>query len=295
MIERVSIGSSILIHVALIMLISMAVIKSPLVELQQGMEIEIVDFEHSLPSPDPQIASSSQQDPVVASAAAHMETLESSPVPQAILLTSLPPVRQSAPTRAPAISPRSLGPAPVDPIDVSARSAGAISEIPTVAPVVTQPPVQPAATPGLDSSAISRTLGKTDSTRERTRLNSAAIGSAIGRATPKGLSGLTVRQRADLAQMVRSQVIPCWNPPSTESPAGASVTLRFRLSREGQVIGQPAVTRSTAESSTSAAYLSLLTGSGRRAILLCAPLELPSELYDAWSEVEVEFDPRNTR
>jgi hypothetical protein len=41
--------------------------------------------------------------------------------------------------------------------------------------------------------------------------------------------------------------------------------------------------------------MNLLANSGRRAIVLCAPLELPAELYDAWAEVEVEFDPRDLR
>lgn len=295
MIQRLSLGTSILLHFAVILLVSLAVIRTEVpIEQQRGMEFEIVDVEHSMPSPNPQFASATQRQ---VDTPAEVERLESAPGSSTVSPVARAPSalrKLSVPNKEAAVSERTLGPAPVDPINVATRRSSDISNLNAVPPDIPRPTIQPTDNTGIDVGALSASLGEPESTRNQTRLNSAALGSVVGRATPKGIAGLTVRQRADLALMVRSQVMPCWNPPSSEAPSGASATLRFRLDRDGSVVGQPVLAGSN-EGGASAAYVNLLANSGRRAVLLCSPLELPSELYDAWSEVEVEFDPRNTR
>lgn len=291
MIERASPAVSLLLHAIFLALIAMKVFGTPQVIRQQnGMEIEIVDFEHAMPSVDPAL-------PAPAEAANEALTRPQPPAPSPAAPIAQPPapspmatqptVRPPVPVSSPAPV---LGPGRVAPVAPPAPQSVAQSSPAQAQPQAAAMPAQPTRTRRLDANAMARSLGSNDAPSNRQRLNSAAVGSAIGQAAPRGVPGLTVRQRADLAEMVRSQVIPCWNPPASETGAVASVRLRFRLDRQGNVVGRPTVAGSTGGDTP---YTNLLANSGRRAILLCAPLELPAELYDAWSEVEVNFDPRD--
>lgn len=294
MIERASSAASVAIHVFVIALLAMTTVKAPQdSKPENGMEFEIVDFEYAMPSMSrvlPSPTEVQQQDdatrsPQRSATSAMMEQPQAS-----IASMPIPPLRRPkfekvavAPVSVP-----SLGPGPQQPV-VAIRPARAVT---AQAPVDAgrSIPVETAGPPRLNASELSRSIGSGEARPQRARINSAALGTAIGEAAPRGVPGLTLRQRADLAAMVRSQVIPCWNPPPPDNAASAVVSLRFRLDRDGRVIGKPAVSGQFDEQSP---YLNLLANSARRAILLCAPLDLPSELYDAWAEVEVEFDPRD--
>ena len=108
------------------------------------------------------------------------------------------------------------------------------------------------------------------------------------------MAGLSIRQRTNLADMIRSQITPCWNPPQAEDNSGhVTIVMRIRLGRDGGVLGTPALSRIGGQTAANGAYANALAGSVRRAILRCAPLRLPPELYDAWADVELNFDPRD--
>ena len=258
------------------------------------MEIEIIDFEHAMPNTRP-----------VAAEAAAASSLASEPAP-----TTPPNPAISAATSGLALADAPATPAISEPVIEKAAPAPQPAPQPIPDPVPkAEPPAQVAgASPGptaksssdsvapLDASTLARSRSIAASgPAEQSRLNSATLGSAIGKAAPRGLSGLTFRQKVDLARKVREQVMPCWNPPPSEGAGFVSVRLRFRLDRGGRVIGQPVQSGSAGQTSANAAYVNLLTNSGRRAVMLCAPLKLPPELYEAWAEVEVEFDPRELR
>lgn len=105
---------------------------------------------------------------------------------------------------------------------------------------------------------------------------------------------MTIRQRTNLADMIRSQITPCWNPPQAEDNSGhVTIVMQIRLDRDGNVLGTPALSRIGGQTPANGAYANALAGSVRRAILRCAPLRLPPELYDAWADVELNFDPRD--
>ena len=122
-----------------------------------------------------------------------------------------------------------------------------------------------------------------------------AIWSGLGIVLITLVAYVVYGQKIDLAEKVRAQVMPCWNPPPADGLASTSVRLRFRLDRDGRVVGQPVRSGVTGQNQVSTAYINLLTNSGRRAVLMCSPLRLPPELYEAWADVEVEFDPRDLR
>lgn len=79
-----------------------------------------------------------------------------------------------------------------------------------------------------------------------------------------------------------------WNViPGTESE-GIQIKVTFRLDESGAIVGDPEV--SVVGASGSAA--SVWKGSALRAVKKSAPFKnLPADKYDAWSEVEVNFDP----
>lgn len=295
MIDRLSTALSVCLHLAMIVLLGTITFDLEQEEVRKtGMEIEIIDLEHAMPSARPAIAKAAAPSLAVsdrqssklpdralraASLTAASPDVQSTRAKAAPVAETRAPAAQAAPVPVPARSPNGEAPAQAE------RASPAQKAQPKVAGLAR-----------LDAAALARSsaIGGAAPAKQ-TRLNSATIGSAIGKAAPSGLPGLTFRQKIDLAQKVREQVMPCWNPPVAEGAGFASVRLRFRLDRGGRVVGQPSQSGSTGQTRTNAAYINLLTNSGRRAVILCAPLQLPPELYEAWAEVEVEFDPRDLR
>lgn len=294
MIDRVSNAFAVILHIALILLLgrlNFAVLKDE--PRQKGMEIEIIDLAHAMPDPRPVIADSPTATPSQ---------------PEARDVVSAEPEAAPLPSATARLEPEFASKAV--PSEIVSKNSVAVprsAPTPTLAPIVEEPSqvasaspaTQPEPRPGrgarLDTTGLSglRDLAKKEA--KPSRLNSATIGSSVGKAAPRGLQGLTFRQKIDLAEKVRSQLMPCWNPPPAVGSASASVRLRFRLDRDGRVVGQPMQSGVTGQNQASAAYINLLTNSGRRAVLMCSPLRLPPELYEAWAEVEVEFDPRDLR
>lgn len=238
--------------------------------------------------------------------------VKSSPeAPMPAVPASVPQAKPVAQASAEPISVADPVPRPITPLALAPTAASAAISQPVPAPV--QAPV-PADTrravsdiantlrqsgertrPRLNAAMLSGLRNTVGGDQKSSQLNVAVIGSAIARAAPRGLPGLTRVQKIDLAQKVREQVMPCWKPPVSDAPMEATVRLRFRLDQNGGVVGLPTQSAASNPAAPNAAYLNLLANSGRRAILKCAPLKLPPDLYEAWADVEVEFDPRDLR
>lgn len=287
---------SALIHVALLALLALVPMRRlPLPERPPGMELEIIDTEHAMPLPDPSVAEVMPEpsDPEAPASAPEPMPVPPSQAPQASVPAPLP---MTAPPRP--VEVRALGPGPLAVPDKPQPQAVVRAAAPVTAPPAVAVPAAlvPAAPPRprLDTGALAHSLAARNPQGRQTRLNSATLGSAIGKATPRGAAGLTVRQRANLEGMIRSQITPCWNPPAIdENAAGATVTMRIALDRGGNVVGAPSVTAIRGQTAANAAWSRSLAGSVRRAVLRCAPLRLPAELFDAWADVELNFDPRD--
>jgi hypothetical protein len=71
----------------------------------------------------------------------------------------------------------------------------------------------------------------------------------------------------------------------------STVTLRLQLTRDGAMARPPEIVAQSGE--TDPALRRPFDESARRAVLQCAPLRLPPEMYDAWRDVELNFDPRD--
>lgn len=310
MTSRISSSVSLLIHACLLAALSLVTYQQerPKPDLP-GMELELIDVEHAMPLPDPVIP---QQEASPAAAEVgdivpHISPPQPS-LPQPPVSAPPRPVAQSQPVSV----PKSLPEQAPDPKTVEAKQQfglGPVASAPkTVAPAaaipasttraVSAPQAPPASSapskPRLDSKSLSRMLAAKAGATRPAQINSAAIGSAIGRAAPRGAAGLTVRQRTNLEEMIRAQITPCWNPPVAEEASGhVVIVMRIRFERTGAVSGSPSVSSIRGHNGANAAYARALSGSVLRAVMRCAPLKLPTELYEAWADVELNFDPRD--
>jgi hypothetical protein len=84
-----------------------------------------------------------------------------------------------------------------------------------------------------------------------------------------------------------AQARRCWNiPAGWTDPRQISVTVRFRLNRDGSLNGTPAVVQFPASELGKAAAIAAV-----RAVLQCGPFDLPSAKYDEWNDVQLRFEP----
>lgn len=100
----------------------------------------------------------------------------------------------------------------------------------------------------------------------------------------------TTGERLTQSEMdaLRAQIQRCWNVPVGVLDAeNLRVSLQFRLDPSGTVEGTPQILSGGVGSSIERAAAE----SARRAILQCAPYQLPAEKYAAWADVIVHFDP----
>jgi len=87
---------------------------------------------------------------------------------------------------------------------------------------------------------------------------------------------------------LRGQIQRCWNVPAGAMEAeGLKVSIQFRLDPSGAIEGRPEIISGGGSSGVERAAAE----SARRAVLQCAPYNLPADKYDAWADVIVHFDP----
>ncbi len=99
----------------------------------------------------------------------------------------------------------------------------------------------------------------------------------------------SIRERDLLGNMIREQVSPCWSPPPGARDADTlQVSLQISVDPQGNVSRVDIVdaTRMSLDS-----YFRTAAEAARRAVLKCAPLELPVEQYEIWKEIRFNFDP----
>ena len=87
---------------------------------------------------------------------------------------------------------------------------------------------------------------------------------------------------------LRGQIQRCWNIPAGAADAqNLKVSVKFQLDQSGAIQGRPEIVSGGGSGGVERAAAE----SARRAILQCAPYNLPADKYEAWSDVIVNFDP----
>jgi len=143
----------------------------------------------------------------------------------------------------------------------------------------------------LDSQKLANLIDKALPKAKVKPLDISSLATSIQAATPKQAT-VDPRAAETLAQAIRAQVAPCWNPPIGGADVRRmTVVLRADFDRDGMVIGRPSVVSQTGGTAGNAAYARAFADTAVRAVLRCSPLKLPPKLFDLWKSVEINFDP----
>ncbi|WP_378947447.1 hypothetical protein [Mesorhizobium sp. ANAO-SY3R2] len=87
---------------------------------------------------------------------------------------------------------------------------------------------------------------------------------------------------------LRGQIQRCWNIPAGAMDGGSlKVSVQFKLTQTGEIEGRPEII----SGGGSAGIERAAAESARRAVMQCAPYNLPADKYEAWADVIVNFDP----
>jgi outer membrane biosynthesis protein TonB len=241
--------------------------------------IEVIDIGPATTSPDPAppaVAPSPRPDPAAETILAAPEPPAQPPAPQPAPPEPVPPVPDTAAQDALAAEPAKQAP------------AKAPAQPPAQAPAKSPARPRPADPPAFDAGALEQLIdrsAKKPPQRAADGRDASAPGKSSGRADPRTL--------ATLEAAIRAQIAPCWNPPVGGADVKEmTVVLRIRLNRDGSVAAAPELVSQTGETQANAAYARAFVETARRAVLRCAPLDLPPDLYAEWRDFELNFDPR---
>ncbi|MGL6044357.1 MAG: TonB C-terminal domain-containing protein [Sandaracinobacteroides sp.] len=191
------------------------------------------------------------------------------------------------PVAAPEVTPPVEKPAPA-PDDTAPQDA--IAEAVASAPARPRPPQKgkPAAQSGQNAALVDKSRPAAPAKPR----DPSDFAKSIEAAIPKSAK-ISAIQAATLQQAIRAQIAPCWNPPiGGADVAEMTAVLRIRLNRDGTVAAPPEFVSQSGATAGNQAYSRAFVDTARRAVLRCAPLQLPDELFAYWREFELNFDPR---
>lgn len=134
-----------------------------------------------------------------------------------------------------------------------------------------------------DPDRIAALLNKAPDQAAAQSRQTASLDSGAG--DPRGLD-----ERMSISELdaLRRQIQRCWSPPvAVRGASDLAVRLRLALNADGTLSRPPEVL-------TSGSGLGFLAAadSARRAVLRCQPYDLPAGKYEAWRDINVNFDPR---
>ena len=114
----------------------------------------------------------------------------------------------------------------------------------------------------------------------------AAMKAATAEAAQSVGPPLTGREKGALVLAVQE----CWAPPiGVQDAADLVVTLSVELTPDGKLVGNPKLVE---PSGTPQGLVQQAYEAGRRALIRCAPYDLPKEKYEQWRHIEVVFNPQ---
>ena len=173
-------------------------------------------------------------------------------------------------------------------------------ETPSPEPTPVEKAAEPAPSPAPKEASKPAPSKPAPKTRPKEKQRSSRLGDDFlkgitdksqGKAT-KPRAAVSSRDMASLAQAIIRQIKPCYVVPSGGVDIDEIVTVfRLRLNRNGSVRN---VTLEEQEGVNSANrdYARQVAEAARRAILRCAPLDLPADLYaGGWDDMDIGFRP----
>ena len=97
-----------------------------------------------------------------------------------------------------------------------------------------------------------------------------------------------------LAAAIKRQVQPCYELGGLSGTPAMQIitTLRLRYNKDGSVAGTPQIVDQGPINAGNRAYAQQIAEVARRAVLRCAPVHLPAELYEGgWDDLNFRFTP----
>lgn len=203
-----------------------------------------------------------------------------------------PPEPQPEPEPTPLPEPDPLPTLEAKPAPKPPVAKPAVAKPPVAKPPVAKPaPPKPPAQKPLDTSQLSNLINKALPKAATKPLNTSELAKTIETAQASATT-IDPRAAATLAQAIRAQVAPCWNPPIGGADVRRmTVVIAAEYAPDGRVIGTPRVLSQTGVSAQNGDYARAFAETARRAVLRCSPLKLPADLYPQWKSVEINFDP----
>jgi len=111
--------------------------------------------------------------------------------------------------------------------------------------------------------------------------------------TPRAAT-VSAQAMAGLAAAIKRQIQPCYTLGALQGTSAMEIVtvLDLHFNRDGSVAGTPAIAEQTGVTPANEGYRRQIAEVARRAVLRCAPLKLPAELYEGgWSNIQFVFTP----
>lgn len=230
------------------------------------------------------------------------------PDPEPVNRPDLEPQPVPATEVTPQAQPRQeVLPDPDDQVQTEQSPESDLARLPDAAPLPSarpQPPkAQTARAPERKQSEKPAVQQAARSESSETQFDADQIAALLNKEAPSGGGAERSRREAALGgsretvgstltqsemDALRAQIQRCWNIPAGALDAqNLRVSIQVRLAPTGEVETSPQIIAGGGSGGIERAAAE----SARRAILQCAPYNLPSEKYDSWADVVVNFDP----
>lgn len=96
----------------------------------------------------------------------------------------------------------------------------------------------------------------------------------------------------DLKDALLAQMRECWNPPvGAPDPEKLIVYVHVSLAPDGTLAQPPQLLAESQAAAASDPFTRASADAALRAIHVCVPYHMPPERYEAWSEIDMIFDP----
>jgi outer membrane biosynthesis protein TonB len=155
---------------------------------------------------------------------------------------------------------------------------------PVVQAVAPPQPAKPKTERTFDQTKIAALLDKRDPSR------AAVTGDTLNSNAALGLSkGKAADNSATWGALFKEQVLRCWKKPYGDVEAQlVQSEFSIKLKKDGSLEAMP-----VAQASPSSAFQRVFQESGLRAIIDCAPYQLPAAFFDEWKFFYPVFDSRD--
>jgi outer membrane biosynthesis protein TonB len=145
-----------------------------------------------------------------------------------------------------------------------------------------------------DPDKIQALLNKAKKEQEKQQKSSQAPAGSPTDEKPRASVGEGTDNVADIETLIRNalqrQVSACWSFPSGAlQPEGLVVMIDIHLRPDGALAEPPAIVE---QGRMAEPYFRAASEAAVRAINRCQPYELPTDHYDIWKDVRLNFDPR---